>query len=616
LLALCPRSLVPLACRAPVSGRAHSAPPPPHRARLQQCEAVRGRLAKLSIDASVIDTEETAVNTATLHAVTNAPARPPVSQRPGSRLLQSLTTPRDRVASQITELLRLHDEGRAAADARGEELCAAEREISVQNRALEALRDEVTSAEDAGRKWRLQLDMAREEHRAEKSKLAKQNKDLEKERARLQGKDTQYVAKLRKAEGESNRLKDQLQKAQNPTKGRKERGAIAMVRVLPAATRSVSGRRAGGDEAASDAQRLLDEAHAAYTETLSELRSENECLRASLQTLQEELTDACNDAVAPKRVLTADGKEQEEDVAGGGAMALQGTMLLPVEFMQDGMEQQIRQLVQGVRELLSSAAAAAAEKQQGPMESPSIAQKATASLVELRDQLSAEIAEGVRLQKALDRKSDRLIETERMCALLRDQAHKQLGSSAAAEAIKEREEACEQRERALEAEAVAVAEQAESNAAAAEQIDRQRAGLEADTAAVAASLSAWERGSVGPDGTPLAAAGKENAAAASPTASPNIAQFLRRLSGISAPSSASKGSPAAGGGGGNAPRSARKSAKMTITPHKTSTTLLPMFSPKVCTVPSLYGHILLRLRRNPAVATWPCSTLTAHCAAV
>ena len=70
----------------------------------------------------------------------------------------------------------------------------------------------LSSEQDEARKWRTQLEMAREEHRREKSKLVKENKGLEKERARLQGKDTQWAAKLRKAESESSRLKDTLQK--------------------------------------------------------------------------------------------------------------------------------------------------------------------------------------------------------------------------------------------------------------------------------------------------------------------------------------------------------------------------------------------------------------------
>jgi hypothetical protein len=448
----------------------------------------------------------------------------------------------------------------------------------VQNRALAELRDDIIRAEEETRKWRLQLDMMRDEHRAEKSKLIKQNKGLEKERAQLQGKDSQYAAKLRKVEGEVSRLKDQLQKAQNPSKGRKDREGIAMVRVLPAATRTASGRRPGSELNVSESQRLLDEAHAAYTETLSELRNENQCLRASLQALQEELTDACNDSINPGRHNVT----RSSFVEGGldsSAAALRGTMLLPVDLMQDGMEQQIRHLVQSVRELLTSVASA--DQRSTPLESPSLAQKAAVSLADLREQLSAEQAETVRLQAVLTSKSDRLVETERMCALLRDAAHKQLGGSAAAEAIRLREEACDQRERALEAEAMAVAEQTESNATVAEQIDKQRAVLEADTAAVAASLSAWERGSVGADGTPLA--GKGSAAAATADASPCIAQFLRRLSGISAPASALKASP-----GANPRCSARKSAKMTITPHKTST--LPMFSPKAspCSAACLY----------------------------
>lgn len=172
-----------------------------------------------------------------------------------------------------------------------------------------------------------------------------------------------------------------------------------------------------------------------------------------------------------------------------------------------GVEQRVRDLVTGVRELLASAADT---QSAGAMESPSMAQKASASLIDLREQLQAEQSHGAKLQQALTVKSDRLVETDRMCALLRDQAHKQLGSSAAAEAIKVREESCVLKERALEAEAEAVAEQTASNASAACEIDKQRSALEADTAAVSASLSAWERGSVGPAGTPLSGKDHQN----------------------------------------------------------------------------------------------------------
>eukprot|EP01043_Picozoa_sp_COSAG02_P004313 COSAG02_NODE_111_length_36009_cov_42.221248_10_plen_485_part_00 len=479
--------------------------------------------------------------------------------------------------AQIVELLQLHDKGRKDADQRADELRVAEREISVQNHALAESRDEVTRAEEEARKWRLQLDLMRDEHRAEKSQLMKQNKGLEKQRAQLQGKDSQYNAKLRKAEGEVSRMKDQLQKAQNTSKGRKDRAGISMVRVLPAATRTVSGRRPGSEPNVSTSQRLLDEAHAAYTDTLSELRSENQCLRSSLQALQEELTDACNDSFKSVRRNMTRGSLVEGDTDPGAA-DLRGTMLLPVDLMQGGMEQQIRQLVQSVRELLTPAASA--DDRSIPLESPTLAQQATASLAELREQLSAEQAETARLHAVLTTKNDRLADTERMCTLLRDAAHKQLGGSGAAEAIRLREEACSQRESALEAEAATVAEQTESNAIAAEQIDKQRAALEADAAAVAASLSAWERGSVGPDGTPLA--GKGSAAATD--ASPYVAQFLRRLSGISAPASASKLSPGVQTIWG----SARKGAKMTITPRKTSA--LPMFSPKASPRSAIFQH--------------------------
>jgi hypothetical protein len=133
------------------------------------------------------------------------------------------------------------------------------------------------------------------------------------------------------------------------------------------------------------------------------------------------------------------------------------------------------------------------------------------------------------------------------------------------------------KERALEAEADAVTEQAASNAAAASDIDKQRSALEADTAACAATLSAWERGAVGPVGTPLSGKNRDD-----PLASPAVAAFLRRLSGISAPGSASKGSNPAGG------RSARKSGRPTVTPHKTSALtiggMMPLLSPGVLPV--------------------------------
>ena len=61
--------------------------------------------------------------------------------------------------TQIIELLQLQERHRNDLDTRGEELRAAEREISVQNRHVESLRDEVTSMKEETRKWRLQLDM-------------------------------------------------------------------------------------------------------------------------------------------------------------------------------------------------------------------------------------------------------------------------------------------------------------------------------------------------------------------------------------------------------------------------------------------------------------------------
>ena len=510
----------------------------------QRCATTQAQLAQLSVD-SIIDgeTEENAANEAMLDTV--------------------------------TELLRLQGASKQAEAARGDDLLAAQREVGVKSRALESLRGDLSSADAEARKWRLQLDTARQEFRSEKARLSRQNKELDKERARLAGKDAQYVAKLRKVESEATRLKDQLQKAQNPAKGRPAKGGVAMVRELPAPARTNSGRR-GGDAATSEPQRFMDAANDAYTETVAELRSENEALRASLQTLQEELTDACNDALHPPSRATA--CDEDGDGAEGAAAeptVLKGAMLLPVDLMQDGVEQRVRDLVTGVRELLSSAADT---QSGGAMESPSMAQKASASLIELREQLEAEQTQGAKLQQSLQVKSDRLLETERMCALLRDQAHKQLGSSAAAEAIKVREEACVLKEKALEAEAEAVAEQTESNASAACEIDKQRSALEADTAAVAASLSAWERGSVGPAGTPLSGKDTENDALASPA----VAAFLRRLSGISAPGSASKGSNPAGSGG----RPARKSAKWAVTPHKTSTIggMMPLLSPKVLPV--------------------------------
>lgn len=60
---------------------------------------------------------------------------------------------------QIIELLQLQEKHRNDLDTRVEELRAAEREISVQNRHVESLRDEATNAKEETRRWRLQLDM-------------------------------------------------------------------------------------------------------------------------------------------------------------------------------------------------------------------------------------------------------------------------------------------------------------------------------------------------------------------------------------------------------------------------------------------------------------------------
>ena len=459
--------------------------------------------------------------------------------------------------AQIGELLRLHDASCATIDERGEDLSKLETELSVQRRANEGLQDDVASEQDEARKWRTQLEMAREEHRREKSKLVKENKGLEKERARLQGKDTQWAAKLRKAESESSRLKDTLQKMHSTQKGRKDKG-VAMARTLPA----TRGGRGGGQ--AGEGQQMLDSANEAYTETLAELRNENECLRASLATLQQELTTACNEATGASE---AEQGGAEADGAPEGA-TVSGTMLLPVEYMQDGMEQQIRELVTSVSELLSSAASQGS----GPMESPSIARQRTNEVTELTEQLDRVQTEAGRVQAALTAKTERLEETERMCALLRDQAHKQLGGTDAAEAIRQREIACDEQERRLAAQAESLSASSKTNEAAAARIDADRAALEADSAAVQAHLAAWEKGSVGPAGTPLAPSSdpdKENAPtnAGTPSSSPAVRDLLRRLSGLSAP----KASPV---------RSSRKAARPNVTPHKTST-MLPLSSPKV-----------------------------------
>ena len=407
--------------------------------------------------------------------------------------------------------------------------------------------------------------MAREEHRREKSKLVKENKGLEKERARLQGKDTQWAAKLRKAESESSRLKDTLQKMHSTQKGRKDKG-VAMARTLPA----TRGGRGGGQ--AGEVQQMLDSANEAYTETLAELRNENECLRASLATLQQELTTACNEATGASEAEQGGASEAEQGGAETGGASegatVSGTMLLPVEYMQDGMEQQIRELVTSVSELLSSAASQGS----GPMESPSIARQRTNEVTELTEQLGRVQTEAGRVQAALTAKTERLEETERMCALLRDQAHKQLGGTDAAEAIRQREVACDEQERRLAAQAESLSASSKTNEAAAARIDADRAALEADTAAVQAHLAAWEKGSVGPAGTPLAPSSdsdKENAptAAGTPSSSPAVRDLLRRLSGLSAP----KASPV---------RSSRKAARPNVTPHKTST-MMPLSSPKV-----------------------------------
>jgi len=206
------------------------------------------------------------------------------------------------------------------------------------------------------------------------------------------------------------------------------------------------------------------------------------------------------------------------------------------------------------------------------MESPSIARQRTNEVTELTEQLGRVQKGAGRVQAALTAKTERLEETERMCALLRDQAHKQLGGTDAAEAIRQREVACDEQERRLAAQAESLSASSKTNEAAAARIDADRAALEADSAAVQAHLAAWEKGSVGPAGTPLAPSSdpdKENAptAAGTPSSSPAVRDLLRRLSGLSAP----KASPV---------RSSRKAARPNVTPHKTST-MLPLSSPKV-----------------------------------
>ena len=104
----------------------------------------------------------------------------------------------------------------------------------------------------------MQLDLSREDFRAQKSKWQMKLAEVEKQRNQLQGKDTGYMAQLRKKEMEVKKLQDQLQKV---LAGKSEKKAgLSLVVALP--------RGSGGRQRLSETEEFLQRAGDAYTEQL------------------------------------------------------------------------------------------------------------------------------------------------------------------------------------------------------------------------------------------------------------------------------------------------------------------------------------------------------------
>jgi hypothetical protein len=238
----------------------------------------------------------------------------------------------------------------------------------------------------------MQLDLSREDFRAQKSKWQMKHAEVEKQRNQLQGKDTGYMAQLRKKEMEVKKMQDQLQKVLAGGKGAGKKGGLSLVVALPRGS-------SGGRQRLSEAEEFLQRAGDAYTEQLGELRAENASLRQLLHTLCTELDALHGEALngspssqpPPPQVGGAGGgpdadesmasaAREEEEALEEEEEALSPQMRLPAQYMEDGVQQAVQAQLQQLRELLllcgAGAAAdddAAAVGGSAPMESPSLA---------------------------------------------------------------------------------------------------------------------------------------------------------------------------------------------------------------------------------------------------
>eukprot|EP01047_Picozoa_sp_COSAG01_P063497 COSAG01_NODE_8239_length_2860_cov_2.088012_2_plen_295_part_00 len=233
----------------------------------------------------------------------------------------------------------------------------------------------------------MQLDLSREDFRAQKSKWQMKHAEVEKQRNQLQGKDTGYMAQLRKKEMEVKKLQDQLQKVLAGGKGAGKKGGLSLVVALPRGG-------SGGRQRLSEAEEFLQRAGDAYTEQLGELRAENASLRQLLHTLCTELDALHGEALngsptsqppppqvggaggGPDESMTSAAPEEEEAALEEEPLSPQ--MRLPAQYMEDGVQQAVQAQLQQLRELLlcgagAAADAAAADGGSAPMESPSLA---------------------------------------------------------------------------------------------------------------------------------------------------------------------------------------------------------------------------------------------------
>ena len=301
----------------------------------------------------------------------------------------------------------------------------------------------------------MQLDLARGEFRAQKSKWSEKQADLEKQRAQLQGKDTGYAAQLRKREKETKKVQDQLQKMVSK-KGARKPGVA-----LTSAIKSACGPT-------NEAEAFLARVGGAYAEQLGELKAENDSLRELLSSLVTDLSHVCDEAAG-------------EDATSAVAEAQQ-QMHLPAEWVASEMQAVIQGRLEQVRDMLEEAAAArsAAEAAQAtPAASPGLLQRRTSELQRLKErtqELETQLAE---MTVDLAKKNGHLDDAQTMIELLRNQAHKQLGESEAAAAIAVREKACEARAQALEREAERLEVLGATQRAAAASIEARHVQLEA-----------------------------------------------------------------------------------------------------------------------------------------